>query len=113
MYLDALTVTHVDDTLNPSSSIKTVRYPDCRGDHARSSEYAVSISHVNEIHTRFGIPVADLEATDALHLYRSVSKRRRSTSPPLIRAPISASPPEVGIRRLARPNGAVIWRPDI
>ena len=71
MYLDALTVTHVDDTLelvilDQDGSLSGLPAAIMRGRPNTQCQYL----DVNEIHTRFGIPVADLEAsTDALHLY--------------------------------------------
>ena len=71
MYLDALTVTHVDDTLelvilDQDGSLSGLPSAIMRGRPNMQCHYL----DVNEIHTRFGIPVADFEAsTDTLHLY--------------------------------------------
>ena len=71
MYLDALTVTHVDDTLellildqdgSLSGLPKAIT-------HGRPNVHCQYLD-INDIHTHFGIPVADLQAsTDTLHLY--------------------------------------------
>jgi len=71
MYLDALNVTHVDDTLelvilDQDGSLSGLPSAIMR---ARPNMHCHYLD-INEIHARFGIPVADLEAsTDTLHLY--------------------------------------------
>ena len=71
MYLDALTVTHVDDTLelvilDQDGSLSGLPATIMRGRPNMQCQYL----DINDIHARFGIPVADLEAsTDTLHLY--------------------------------------------
>ena len=71
MYLDALTVTHVDDTLelvilDQDGSLSGLPSAIVRGRPNMHCHYL----DINDIHARFGIPVADLEAsTDTLHLY--------------------------------------------
>jgi hypothetical protein len=71
MYLDALTVTHVDDTLellilDQDGSLSGLPSAIMGGRPNVHCQYL----DINDIHARFGIPVADLEAsTDTLHLY--------------------------------------------
>ena len=71
MYLDALTVTHVDDTLellilDQDGSLSGLPSAIMRGRPNVHCQYL----DINDIHARFGIPIADLEAsTDTLHLY--------------------------------------------
>jgi hypothetical protein len=71
MYLDALTVTHVDDTLeviilDQDGTLSGLSSAIMRGRPNMQCRYL----NINDIHARFGIPVADLEAsTDVLHLY--------------------------------------------
>ena len=71
MYLDALTVTHVDDTLevvivDQDGSLSGLPSAIMRGRPNMQCQYL----DINDIHARFSIPVADLEAsTDTLHLY--------------------------------------------
>jgi len=70
MYLDALTVTHVDDTLelvilDQDGSLSGLPAAIMRGRPNTRCQYL----DINDIHARFGIPVADLEASaDTLHL---------------------------------------------
>jgi hypothetical protein len=70
MYLDALTVTHVDDTLevvilDQDGSLSGLPAAIMRGRPNMECHYF----DINDIHTRLGIPVADLEAsTDVLHM---------------------------------------------
>src|SRR5882672_2986112 len=70
MYLDALTVTHVDDTLeivivDQNGSLSKLPEAIMRGRPNVQCQYL----DIKDIHSRFGIPVAELEApTDALHL---------------------------------------------
>ena len=71
MYLDTLTVTHVDDVLeivilDQDGSLAGLSSAIMRGRPNMKCHYL----NIDDIHTRFGIPVADLEAsTDVLHLY--------------------------------------------
>jgi hypothetical protein len=71
MYLDALNVTHVDDTLeviilDQDGSLSGLSAAIMRGRPNMQCQYL----DINDIHARFGIPVANLEAsTDVLHLY--------------------------------------------
>jgi hypothetical protein len=71
MYLDALNVTHVDDTLeviilDQDGSLSGLPAAIMRGRPNMQCQYL----DINDIHARFGIPVANLEAsTDTLHLY--------------------------------------------
>jgi hypothetical protein len=71
MYLDALTVTHVDDTLeivilDQDGTLSGLPSAIMRGRPNMQCHYL----DINDIHSRFGIPVADLEASpDVLHLY--------------------------------------------
>ncbi len=71
MYLDALTVTHVDDVLeivilDQDGSLSGLPPAIMRGRPNMQCHYL----DINDIHSRFGIPVADLEASpDVLHLY--------------------------------------------
>ncbi|MBI3527594.1 MAG: hypothetical protein HY067_06450 [Betaproteobacteria bacterium] len=71
MYLDALTVTHVDDTLeivilDQNGSLSSLPSAIMRGRPNVQCQYL----DIKDIHSRFGIPVADLEAsTDVLHLH--------------------------------------------
>lgn len=71
MYLDALTVTHVDDTLelvilDQNGSLARLPEAILRGRPNVQCQYL----DVKDIHSRFGIPLADLEtSTDVLHLH--------------------------------------------
>ena len=71
MYLDALTVTHVDDILeviilDHDGSLPGLGAAIMRERPNTRCQYF----DLNEIHARFGIPVADLQASgDVLHLY--------------------------------------------
>ena len=71
MYLDALTVTHVDDVLevvilDQDWSLAGLPPAIMRGRPNMHCHYL----DINDIHARFAIPVADLEAsTDTLHLH--------------------------------------------
>ncbi len=71
MYLDALTVTHVDDTLevvilDQDGALSGLSSAIMRGRPNMQCQYL----DIDDIHLRFGIPVADLEASaDTLHLY--------------------------------------------
>jgi len=71
MYLDALTVTHVDDTLevvilDQDGSLSGLPSAIMRGRPNMQCQYL----DIKDIHSRFGIPIADLEAsTDVLHLH--------------------------------------------
>ena len=71
MYLDALNVTHVDDTLeliifDQQGSLSRLPSAIIRGRANMQCRYL----DINDIHARFGIPMADLEASaDTLLLY--------------------------------------------
>jgi len=71
MYLDALNVTHVDDTLeiiilDQDGSLSGLPAAIMRGRPNMQCQYL----DINAIHARFGIPVASMEAsTDTLHLF--------------------------------------------
>ncbi len=71
MYLDALTVTHVDDTLelvilDQDGSLSGLPATIKRGRPNIHCQYL----DINAIHTRFGIPISDLRvSTDTLHLF--------------------------------------------
>lgn len=71
MYLDALTVTHVDDILeivilDQDGSLSRLSAAILRERPNMQCQYL----NINDIHARFGIPVADLEASaNVLHLH--------------------------------------------
>jgi hypothetical protein len=71
MYLDALNVTHVDDTLevivlDQDGTLSGLPAAIVRDRPNMQCQYL----NINDIHVRFAIPLADLEAsTDTLHLY--------------------------------------------
>jgi len=71
MYLDALTVTHVDDILgavilDQDGSLSGLSAAITRERPNTRCQYL----NISDIHARFGIPIADLEAFgDVLHLY--------------------------------------------
>ena len=98
MYLDALTVTHVDDTLemvilDQDDSLRGLPAAISRGRPNMQCQYL----DINAIHARFGIPVQVWKRRPSLHLFLLGEQAPLLNLAPLISpAPISASPPEDG-----------------
>jgi hypothetical protein len=99
MYLDALNVTHVDDTLEAivldlDGSLAGLPAALVRG----RPNMQCQLLELNDIHTRFGITVADLQkAADVLHLFLLAEQAPTlNLAPPSLRRTTSDSPQDDG-----------------